>query len=140
VRPIVLGASTLYYVAIIIKKSLDMQNSSSIAENTSGVVYAHKNNFRFFNSLLYVISYPVVMYTGAIRLIKHEHYIISLKNNHLIELLGQTVPLLIIKTLNQIRLNDATKTVDALYLAIGILNILNIAIELFMNSHVLKVK
>jgi len=80
------------------------------------------------------------MYTGAIRLIKHEHYIISLKNNHLIELLGQTVPLLIIKTLNQIRLNDATKTIDALYLAIGILNILNIAIELFMNSHVLKVK
>jgi len=139
-RPIVLAVFTFYYVAIIVKKSLDMENSSSKAENKGGIVYAHKNNFRFLNSFLYVISYPVVMFTGAIRLIKNEHYILSLKNNHLIELLGQTIPLLIIKTLNQIRLSETSKAIDSLFLALGILNILNILIELFINGHVLQIK
>jgi hypothetical protein len=56
------------------------------------------------NIIFYIICYPVIMYTGAIRLIKHEHYIMSLKQNNLIELLGQTIPLLLIKSYNQNKL------------------------------------
>ena len=83
-----------------------MENPESVYDPSGKITYIQKNNFKFFSSLLYVLSYPIIMYTGGARLIKHEHYLISLKNGHLLELLGQTIPLLIIKFLNQVRMDS----------------------------------
>jgi len=45
------------------------------------------------------------MYTGAIRLIKHNNYLMSLKTNHFLEILGQTIPLIIVRMVNSNKLN-----------------------------------
>lgn len=109
-------------------------------DHTGKVSYVQKNNFKPINNVAYALSYPIIMYTGATRLIKHEHYLISLKNAHLLELLGQTLPLLIIKFLNQARLDSGVKPIDSLCIAFAILNIIDILVELFINSHVIKSK
>jgi len=87
-RPIILAVFTLFYGLIVMKKSILMQNPNSVKDSSGTLTFMQKNNFKLGQAILYVICYPVIMYTGAVRLIKHEHYIISLKNNHLIELLG----------------------------------------------------
>ena len=79
------------------------------------------------------------MYTGAIRLIKHDHYLMSLRTSHLIEILSQTIPLLIIQTMNE-NLLSKTQTIGSLLIAFSILNIINAVAEIFLDSHILRQK
>ena len=55
-------------------------------------------------------------------------------------MLGQTLPLIIIKSLNQIRLAEPARTIDSLMLAFTILNVVNILTEIFMTNHIIKTK
>jgi len=140
-RPSVISAFTLYYVIIMIKKykiaSDEHNHQINNISNNSSVSFINKNNFTIIHTLTYIISYPLILYSGAVRLLKHEHYLISIRNSHLIELLGQTIPLLVIQQLNSTALNKP-QIIDTLFLAISIVNIINILVEIFIDSHIIR--
>ena len=107
-RPCVIGLFSLYYCLVIIRKSLNMdivKLKNQIHDlSTISSISTHKKKyegkpetFSCSKIVSYILVYPVLMYTGFLRVMRPGQVLMWSKAHLFIETLSQTLPLLLIK-------------------------------------------
>ena len=78
--------------------------------------------------------YPIILFTGATRLIRHNEYFISLKIGHALEVLSQSLPLLVLMKINNYMLQNPYSMMDKLFMGFSVLSIACTLFELIIES------
>lgn len=86
IRPIIVGIVSLYYVVVITKKSYKENKKKKDLQGIKLTIA--EGDFLWYKSLFYLIAHPIIMYTGAARLLRHQKFLVSLSVFLIIEILA----------------------------------------------------
>ncbi|CDW79876.1 protein serine threonine [Stylonychia lemnae] len=142
-RPTLIGIFTLYYTFIIIKKSLLSEEIEyrvrAIDAASNSIKKRPANQFKCFHIIFYIISLPVLLYTGYIRLIRTEKVLMWTQAHYFIEMMSQTIPLILVQIYNHYGDQFYTyQALDILFMFFSSLSIIDALIELFFSRHIIR--
>eukprot|EP00347_Sterkiella_histriomuscorum_P019823 403340165 len=141
-RPIIIGCFMAYYTFVIVQKSyreeeqdyrLKIQNLNAEKKKKK-----RQNFFQCKHIVAYILSYPVLQYTGFTRIIRTEKVLMWGTSHYFIELFTQTIPLLLIHIYNHTSSNLPYTELDKLMIAFSVMSIIDVGLELFIQRHLIK--
>ena len=94
--------------------------------------------FKFHHVIIYIICYPVLMYTGFTRLLRTDKVLMWGRTHYFVEIFCQTIPLLLIKLYSQHQSNSGLKIIDVLFIVFAILNIVEAIIQIFFDKQIIR--